>query len=200
MKRIISVFFLSICLCGTQAQTTAQQDAVGRFRVIPSIMLTYNPYSLKDINDNYISARYQFQYGLGIETEYRFHEVAGVALGVDYMVQGLKLSKYNSGWFKNNYTERETKVKSIGIPLLACVHPLPNDRLTLRLGIQKDFLIDMGDEYKSTCTDFLAGIAYSFDDKFQFDIRYNTSFSGIMKNSKNNPTKSCFIFSFGIIL
>lgn len=92
MKRIVSILLLLLGLCGAQAQTNERQEAVGKFRIVPSIMLTYNPYSLKDLNN-----KYNFQYGLGIETEYRFHEVIGVSLGVNYMVQGVKTSEYQTG-------------------------------------------------------------------------------------------------------
>ena len=92
MKKIVSILLLLLGLCGAQAQTNERLEAVGKFRIVPSLMLTYNPYSLKDLNN-----KYNFQYGLGIETEYRFHEVIGVSLGVNYMVQGVKTSEYQTG-------------------------------------------------------------------------------------------------------
>ena len=198
MKRIVSILLLLLGLCGAQAQTNERQEAVGKFRIVPSLMLTYNPYSLKDLNN-----KYNFQYGLGIETEYRFHEVIGVSLGVNYMVQGVKTSEYQTGaaysLVSNKNKEGEVRVKSLGVPLIVNVHPLPNDRLTLKAGIEEDFLLGMGDEYKSTCTDFVGGVAFTFDDKFQLELRYNSSLSKITKDKENGPLKECFVFSFGVI-
>ena len=198
MKRIVSILLLLLGLCGAQAQTNERQEAVGKFRIVPSIMLTYNPYSLKDLNN-----KYNFQYGLGIETEYRFHEVIGVSLGVNYMVQGVKTSEYQTGaaysLVSNKNKEGEVRVKSLGVPLIVNVHPLPNDRLTLKAGIEEDFLLGMGDEYKSTCTDFVGGVAFTFDDKFQLELRYNSSLSKITKDKTDDLYKQCFVFSFGVI-
>ena len=203
MKRIVSILLLLLGLCGAQAQTNERLEAVGKFRIIPSIMLTYNPYSLKDLNNNDVYSKYNFQYGLGIETEYRFHEVIGVSLGVNYMVQGVKTSEYQTGaaysLVSNKNKEGEVRVKSLGVPLIVNVHPLPNDRLTLKAGIEEDFLLGMGDEYKSACTGVLAGVAYSFDDRFQFELRYNSSLSDITKDKADGPLKECFVFSFGVI-
>ena len=184
-------------LCGAQAQTNERLEAVGKFRIVPSLMLTYNPYSLKDLNN-----KYNFQYGLGIETEYRFHEVIGVSLGVNYMVQGVKTSEYQTGaayFVSDKNKEGEVRVKSLGVPLIVNVHPFPNDHLTLKAGIEEDFLLGMGDEYKSACTGVLAGVAYSFDDRFQFELRYNSSLSDITKDKTDGPLKECFVFSFGVI-
>ena len=198
MKRIVSILLLLLGLCGAQAQTNERQEAVGKFRIVPSLMLTYNPYSLKDLNN-----KYNFQYGLGIETEYRFHEVIGVSLGVNYMVQGVKTSEYQTGaaysLVSNKNKEGEVRVKSLGVPLIVNVHPFPNDHLTLKAGIEEDFLLGMGDEYKSTCTDFVGGVAFTFDDKFQLELRYNSSLSKITKDKENGPLKECFVFSFGVI-
>ena len=201
MKRIVSILLLLLGLCGAQAQTNERQEAVGKFRIVPSIMLTYNPYSLKDLNNNDVYSKYNFQYGLGIETEYRFHEVIGVSLGVNYMVQGVKTSEYQTGAYfvSDKNKEGEVRVKSLGVPLIVNVHPLPNDRLTLKAGIEEDFLLGMGDEYKSACTGVLAGVAYSFDDRFQFELRYNSSLSDITKDKADGPLKECFVFSFGVI-
>lgn len=197
MKRIVSILLLLLGLCGAQAQTNERQEAVGKFRIVPSLMLTYNPYSLKDLNN-----KYNFQYGLGIETEYRFHEVIGVSLGVNYMVQGVKTSEYQTGaayFVSDKNKEGEVRVKSLGVPLIVNVHPFPNDHLTLKAGIEEDFLLGMGDEYKSACTGVLAGVAYSFDDRFQFELRYNSSLSDITKDKTDGPLKECFVFSFGVI-
>ena len=39
-----------------QAQTTERQDAVGKFRIVPAVMLTLNPYSVDDgRDDRYLS-------------------------------------------------------------------------------------------------------------------------------------------------
>ena len=182
MKKIVSILLLLLGLCGAQAQTNERLEAVGKFR----------PYSLKDLNN-----KYNFQYGLGIETEYRFHEVIGVSLGVNYMVQGVKTSEYQTGAFfvSDKNKEGEVRVKSLGVPLIVNVHPFPNDHLTLKAGIEEDFLLGMGDEYKSACTGVLAGVAYSFDDRFQFELRYNSSLSDITKDKTDGP----FVFSFGVI-
>ena len=203
MKRIVSILLLLLGLCGAQAQTNERLEAVGKFRIVPSIMLTYNPYSLKDLNNNDVYSKYNFQYGLGIETEYRFHEVIGVSLGVNYMVQGVKTSEYQTGaaysLVSNKNKEGEVRVKSLGVPLIINVHLLPNDRLTLKAGIEEDILLGMGDEYKSACTGVLAGVAYSFDDRFQFELRYNSSLSDITKDKTDGLYKQCFVFSFGVI-
>lgn len=52
MKKAIILFLaLSSAIAyvtDMQAQTTERQDAVGKFRIVPAVMLTFNPYSVDD--------------------------------------------------------------------------------------------------------------------------------------------------------
>jgi len=205
-KNLIMLLFL-LCIGGTSfAQTSERQDAVGKFRFVPSVMITYNPYSLKDFQNNDVSASYRFGVGVGIEAEYRFLEAMGVALGASYLVQGIKMLKKTGGLIQvNNYTmsldwknEQEAKLKTIRIPLLICLHPLENDRLTLKAGCQAEILIGMGDKYKKTSLGAPLAIAYSIDDRLQFDLRYNFGLTDILKDEATNVSRDCVVLSAGI--
>ena len=196
-----------LCIAGTSfAQTSERQDAVGKFRFVPSVMITYNSYSLKDFQNNDATANYKFGVGVGIEAEYRFLEAMGVALGASYLVQGIKMLKKTGGLIHvNNYTmsldwknEQEAKLKTIRIPLLICLHPLENDRLTLKAGCQAEILIGMGDKYKKTSLGAPLAIAYCIDDRLQFDLRYNFGLTDILKDEATNVTRDCIILSAGI--
>jgi hypothetical protein len=205
-KNLIMLLFL-LCIAGTSfAQTSERQDAVGKFRFVPSVMITYNPYSLQDFQNNDATANYKFGVGVGIEAEYRFLEGMGVALGASYLVQGIKMLKKTGGLIQvNNYTmsldwknEQEAKLKTIRIPLLICMHPLENDRLTLKAGCQAEFLIGMGDKYKKTSLGAPLAIAYCIDDRLQFDLRYNFGLTDILKDEATNVTRDCVVLSAGI--
>ena len=56
MKKAIILFLaLSSAIAyvtDMQAQTTERQDAVGKFRIVPAVMLTFNPYSVDDGRNN----------------------------------------------------------------------------------------------------------------------------------------------------
>ena len=205
-KNLIMLLFL-LCIAGTSfAQATERQDAVGKFRFVPSVMITYNSYSLKDFQNNDATANYKFGVGVGIEAEYRFLEAMGVALGASYLVQGIKMLKKTGGLIQvNNYTmsldwknEQEAKLKTIRIPLLICLHPLENDRLTLKAGCQAEILIGMGDKYKKTSLGAPLAIAYCIDDRLQFDLRYNFGLTDILKDEATNVTRDCVVLSAGI--
>ena len=205
-KNLIMLLFL-LCIAGTSfAQASERQDAVGKFRFVPSVMITYNPYSLKDFQNNDATANYKFGVGVGIEAEYRFLEAMGVALGASYLVQGIKMLKKTGGLIQvNNYTmsldwknEQEAKLKTIRIPLLICLHPLENDRLTLKAGCQAEILIGMGDKYKKTSLGAPLAIAYSIDDRLQFDLRYNFGLTDILKDEATNVSRDCVVLSAGI--
>ena len=205
-KNLIMLLFL-LCIAGTSfAQASERQDAVGKFRFVPSVMITYNPYSLKDFQNNDATANYKFGVGVGIEAEYRFLEAMGVALGASYLVQGIKMLKKTGGLIQvNNYTmsldwknEQEAKLKTIRIPLLICLHPLENDRLTLKAGCQAEILIGMGDKYKKTSLGAPLAIAYCIDDRLQFDLRYNFGLTDILKDEATNVSRDCVVLSAGI--
>ena len=205
-KNLIMLLFL-LCIAGTSfAQATERQDAVGKFRFVPSVMITYNSYSLKDFQNNDATANYKFGVGVGIEAEYRFLEAMGVALGASYLVQGIKMLKKTGGLIQvNNYTmsldwknEQEAKLKTIRIPLLICLHPLENDRLTLKAGCQAEILIGMGDKYKKTSLGAPLAIAYCIDDRLQFDLRYNFGLTDILKDEATNVSRDCVVLSAGI--
>ena len=188
------------------AQNTERQDAVGKFRFIPSVMISYNPYSLTDKQYHDMSPRYRFGLGAGIEAEYRFHEGLGVSLGVNYLVQGIKISKYeNTGGVVvlgpyNNTKEQEEKLKYLTVPLLICMHPLPNDRLTLKTGCQAEFLLGMGTKYKTMGLGLPMAIAYSFDEKLQFELHYNIGLTDILKDDEMSVSRNCLLLSVGVRL
>jgi len=202
MKQLLLVVILLLDLSGVQAQTTERQDAVGRFRFVPSVMITYNPYSIKDWMNNSVSCNHRFQLGFGVEAEYRLHEFVGVAFGCDYVVQGVKTSEYRGSYSYigsyNKNEEHEVKLKSLCVPLLVCLHPLPNDRMALKFGYQMDFLLGMGDNYKKICHDVPMSIAYSFDDRLQLELRYNIGVSDIFKEKGTSVTRDCYILSAGV--
>ena len=158
MKKAIILFLaLSSAIAyvtDMQAQTTERQDAVGKFRIVPAVMLTFNPY-------------------LGVEAEYRMNEVLGVASGVDYIVQGIKISKHRGGPFiglTNGNDESEDKLKSLRVPLMLCMHPMDNDRLTIKTGVQAEFLLGMGERYKNMSWGMPLGIDYSVDDIQEYEL------------------------------
>lgn len=201
MKKSFMMLLFLLCITGTSfAQNTEQRDAVGKFQVVPSVMVTYNPYSLNSMYNVDITPKYNFQFGLGIETEYRMHEKLGIALGVNYVTQGLKISSSggSSSWSYGNNNESEVILKTLRVPMLLCLHPLPNDRLALKMGCEILFLLDMGEKYKSTTMNYPLGIAYSFDDRIQFELRYNVGTSDIMKIEGQDVKRDCFIFMAGI--
>ena len=66
------------------------------------------------------------------------------------------------------------------------------------MGCEIQFLLDMGEKYKSTSMDFPLGIAYIFDDRIQFELRYDVGPSDIMKNEGQDVKRDCFIFMAGI--
>ena len=207
MRKGVLLFLL--CITGISfAQNTESQDAVGKFQVVPSVMLTYNPYSLKGQYYADVTSKYNFQLGVGVEAEYRIHEKLGFALGINYVMQGIKTSSSSSSsylssggyslWSYGNKYENEEKLKTLRVPLLLCLHPLSNDRLAIKMGYEMQFLLDMGDKYKSTAMGFPLGIAYSFDDRLQFELRYDVGTSDIMKNKGLEVKRDCLILMAGI--
>ena len=60
MKKAIILFLaLSSAIAyvtDMQAQTTERQDAVGKFRIVPAVMLTFNPYSVDDGRNNSLAS------------------------------------------------------------------------------------------------------------------------------------------------
>lgn len=91
MKKAIFLFLALSCaiayVTDMQAQTTERQDAVGKFRIVPAVMLTFNPYNVDDGRNNSVITSHNVQLGLGVEAEYRMNEVLGVASGVDYIAE-----------------------------------------------------------------------------------------------------------------
>ena len=81
--------------------------------------------------------------------------------------------------------------------MLICLHPLPNDRLTLKAGCQAEFLLGMGDKYKKTSLGAPLAIAYSIDDRLQFDLRYNFGLTDILKDEATNVSRDCVVLSAG---
>ena len=208
MKKFFIMLMFLLCIAGTSfAQTTTErQDAVGKFRFIPSVMISYNPYSLTDSHYQDVSPKYTIGLGAGMEVEYRFHEGLGVALGVNYLVQGIKTSKKeNTGSViilgpYNKTKEQEEKLKSLIVPLLICMHPLQNDRLTLKVGCQAEFLLGMGDKYKKTSLGAPLAIAYNFSDRLQFELHYNYGLTDILKEDEISVSRNCLLLSVGVRL
>lgn len=206
MKKAIILFLaLSSAIAyvtDMQAQTTERQDAVGKFRIVPAVMLTFNPYSVDDGRNNSVITSHNVQLGLGVEAEYRMNEVLGVASGVDYIVQGIKISKHRGGPFiglTNGNDESEDKLKSLRVPLMLCMHPMDNDRLTIKTGVQAEFLLGMGERYKNMSWGMPLGIDYSVDDKFQFELRFCAGITDVVKD-KCSVSRNCIILSAGIRL
>lgn len=49
---LLALAYVMVFFTDTQAQTTERQDAVGKFRIVPAVMLTFNPYSVDDGRNN----------------------------------------------------------------------------------------------------------------------------------------------------
>ena len=172
---LLALAYVMVFFTDMQAQTTERQDAVGKFRIVPAVMLTFNPYSVDD---------------------------GGVASGVDYIVQGIKISKHRGGPFiglTNGNDESEDKLKSLRVPLMLCMHPMDNDRLTIKTGVQAEFLLGMGERYKNMSWGMPLGIDYSVDDKFQFELRFCAGITDVVKD-KCSVSRNCIILSAGIRL
>lgn len=45
---LLALAYVMVFVTDMQAQTTERQDAVGKFRIVPAVMLTFNPYSVDD--------------------------------------------------------------------------------------------------------------------------------------------------------
>ena len=44
MKNYLLILLLSLSFLNAQAQVDERKDVVGKFRLIPSVIVTYNPY------------------------------------------------------------------------------------------------------------------------------------------------------------
>ena len=137
-------FLLSILLLATvsvmpvAAQTTEQEDAVGHFTYCPYVAVFYSPYSTSNLS----TATKKVQAGFGFETEYRFTKSIGVSAGLELANFGVKGNSTLYDRYGPVHTfENEYKMKTLSLPLLFNFHPLANNRLSLRLGLQPGCVI-----------------------------------------------------------
>ena len=82
---------------------------------------------------------------------------------------------------------------------MLCMHPMDNDRLTIKTGVQAEFLLGMGERYKNMSWGMPLGIDYSVDDKFQFELRFCAGITDVVKD-KCSVSRNCIILSAGIRL
>ena len=203
MKRIL---LISLLLCGilcVQVQADERKDAVGKFRLVPSVMVTYNPYKMSGwAGRDYLGPTSNFQFGIGVETEYRFHESFGLALGANYLQQGIKLSEPGSGGtlFVNSGHEYDKVLRSWNVPIFLCVHPAKNDCWALKFGYQFDFLQNDEKYFNDLSRGYAFGIAYIMD-IVQFELRYNKGINDIVKRSSrcSSAEKNCLMLSVGVV-
>lgn len=204
MKNYLLILLLSLSFLNAQAQVDERKDVVGKFRLIPSVIVTYNPYS---VYSDHVGTTKKLQFGAGIGAEYRFHKAFGVALEGNYLQQGIRLTdygSYSSVGILSYYSpskEYERVLRSWNVPMLLCVHPTKNDRWAIKLGYELDFLQNDKKYFKDMSQGLVFGIAHTTD-FVQFELRYNKGIKDITRDTSlyHSVEKNCLSFSVGIII
>ena len=138
MNRMILLVLMQAMVLLTQAQTTAQEDAVGHFTYCPYVAVFYSPYSASDKS----TGGNKLQVGFGFETEYRITTEIGISAGLELANFGVKgRSTLNDRYGPVHTFENEYKMKTLSLPLMFNLHPLASNRLSLRMGLQPGWLI-----------------------------------------------------------
>ena len=195
---------------GAQVQVKDQDAEVGRVSISPYAVLTYSPYSTHtDVGYFSNSTEKNLQFGAGIEGEYRFQANAGVSLGVIYSLEGISVDEtFTSGGglmgYSNHRITHEYVMKRLHVPAMLCVHPMVNGRLSLKVGIQADFLLNGGskglDNFNTFGVTLPVGFSLRFGESFLVDARYNIGLTEINKNSNGNGSHSYFSLGIGMLL
>ena len=171
MNRMILLVLMQAMVLLTQAQTTAQEDAVGHFTYCPYVAVFYSPYSASDKS----TGGNKLQVGFGFETEYRITTEIGISAGLELANFGVKgRSTLNDRYGPVHTFENEYKMKTLSLPLMFNLHPLASNRLSLRMGLQPGWLIKTDSDKLSSggmCFAIPIGVAVGVSDRVQIELR-----------------------------
>ena len=171
MNRMILLVLMQAMVLLTQAQTTAQEDAVGHFTYCPYVAVFYSPYSASDKS----TGGNKLQVGFGFETEYRITKEIGISAGLELANFGVKgRSTLNDRYGPVHTFENEYKMKTLSLPLMFNLHPLASNRLSLRMGLQPGWLIKTDSDKLSSggmCFAIPIGVAVGGSDRVQIELR-----------------------------
>lgn len=171
MNRMILLVLMQAMVLLTQAQTTAQEDAVGHFTYCPYVAVFYSPYSASDKS----TGGNKLQVGFGFETEYRITKEIGISAGLELANFGVKgRSTLNDRYGPVHTFENEYKMKTLSLPVMFNLHPLASNRLSLRMGLQPGWLIKTDSDKLSSggmCFAIPIGVAVGVSDRVQIELR-----------------------------
>ena len=192
-KKIVCLALLLLSTLATFAQTDERTEKVKTFQFRPTVFLATDPHTLSDAfnthhDDFNFGANYksfELNLGIGIEVEYRIHKLFGWETGVNYLTQPIK----------------GEKIHSINVPMLLCIHPLHNDRLSMRIGGQVDFLTsNNNDAFRDVACSIPVSIAYNLD-IMQFELRYCKGTTDMLRAPYyESIEKDCLMLTAGLIL
>jgi len=187
---------------GAQVQVKDQDAEVGRVSISPYAVLTYSPYSTHtDVGYFSNSTEKNLQFGAGIEGEYRFQANAGVSLGVIYSLEGISVDEtFTSGGgligYSNHRITHEYVMKRLHVPAMLCVHPMVNGRLSFKVGIQADFLLNGGsnglDKFDTFGFTLPIGLSLRLGDTILVDARYNAGLTNLKVDTDGSVSHSYF--------
>ena len=171
MNRMILLVLMQAMVLLTQAQTTAQEDAVGHFTYCPYVAVFYSPYSASDKS----TGGNKLQVGFGFETEYRITKEIGISAGLELANFGVKgRSTLNDRYGPVHTFVNEYKMKTLSLPVMFNLHPLASNRLSLRMGLQPGWLIKTDSDKLSSggmCFAIPVGVAVGLGDRLQLELR-----------------------------
>lgn len=171
MNRMILLVLMQAMVLLTQAQTTAQEDAVGHFTYCPYVAVFYSPYSASDKS----TGGNKLQVGFGFETEYRITKEIGISAGLELANFGVKgRSTLNDRYGPIHTFVNEYKMKTLSLPVMFNLHPLASNRLSLRMGLQPGWLIKTDSDKLSSggmCFAIPVGVAVGLGDRLQLELR-----------------------------
>ncbi len=171
MNRMILLVLMQAMVLLTQAQTTAQEDAVGHFTYCPYVAVFYSPYSASDKS----TGGNKLQVGFGFETEYRITKEIGISAGLELANFGVKgRSTLNDRYGPVHTFVNEYKMKTLSLPVMFNLHPLASNRLSLRMGLQPGWLIKTSSDKLSSggmCFAIPVGVAVGLSERVQLEMR-----------------------------
>ena len=171
MNRMILLVLMQAMVLLTQAQTTAQEDAVGHFTYCPYVAVFYSPYSASDKS----TGGNKLQVGFGFETEYRITKEIGISAGLELANFGVKgRSTLNDRYGPVHTFVNEYKMKTLSLPVMFNLHPLASNRLSLRMGLQPGWLIKTDSDKLSSggmCFAIPVGVAVGLGERLQLELR-----------------------------
>lgn len=171
MNRMILLVLMQAMVLLTQAQTTAQEDAVGHFTYCPYVAVFYSPYSASDKS----TGGNKLQVGFGFETEYRITKEIGISAGLELANFGVKgRSTLNDRYGPVHTFVNEYKMKTLSLPVMFNLHPLASNRLSLRMGLQPGWVIQTSSDKLSSggmCFAIPIGVAVGVSERVQLEMR-----------------------------